>query len=249
MTGPADWPYPAHCAHRGAGKLAPENTLAAFRVGADYGYRMFEFDVKLSGDGAIILMHDDTAERTTDGNGRIAELTLGQLMRLDAGSWHSPGFTGEGVPTFTRVARWLLASEYFANIEIKPCTGREYETGAAVATEADLLFRDAEFAPLLSSFSEVALQGARAAAPDLPRALLCDNLTPDWADRCLALGCVAFDPHHLLLTEDIIDQAHDVGLRILTYTVNDPKRAQQLLAWGVDTVITDAIDQIAADDV
>lgn len=246
MAEPADWPYHAYCAHRGAGKLAPENTLAAFRLGADYGYRMFEFDAKLAGDGTAILMHDDSVDRTTDGRGRVAALGLSDLMRLDAGAWHSPTYTGEGIPTLARVARWLLAGNYLANIEIKPCTGREYETGAAIAAEADHLFRDAEVAPLLSSFSEQALLGARAAAPDLPRALLTDVLPTDWVARCRALDCVAIDPHHKLLSEAVVDQAHDAGLRVATYTVNDPERASLLYQWGVDTIITDAIDRIDA---
>ncbi|MEZ5739232.1 MAG: glycerophosphodiester phosphodiesterase [Burkholderiaceae bacterium] len=241
---PRDWPYPRLCAHRGAGRLAPENTMAAMRVGAGYGYRMFEFDCKLSGDGSLVLMHDDMLDRTTDGRGRVGQATLAELMRLDAGSWHSTTYAGEGVPTLARLARWLLAGDYLANIEIKACVGREFETGAAVGLEADHIFRDADIAPLLSSFSESSLEGAREAAPDLPRALLFDALPDDWLARCLALGCVAVDPHHASLSERMVDTAHDAGLRVVTYTVNDPQRVEMLLEWGVDTVITDAVDVI-----
>lgn len=244
MTAPPDWPYPRICAHRGAGLLAPENTLAAMRVGAGHGARMFEFDVKLAGDGTLVLMHDDLLDRTTDGRGRVAQYGLGELMRLDAGSWHSPAFTGEGVPTFARVVRWLLANELLANVEIKPCAGREFETGAAVAVEAAHWFRDADIAPLLSSFSESALEAALECEPDLPRALLFGALPSDWIARCHALQCVAADFHHASLTEALVDEAHDAGLRVVTYTVNDPARAAQLLEWGVDTVITDAVDRI-----
>ncbi len=244
MSEPINWPYPSLCAHRGAGKQAPENTMAAMRVGAEFGYRMFEFDAKLSGEGTVFLLHDDTVDRTTDGHGRAAQMTLAELMRLDAGGWHSPEFAGEGIPTLARVAKWLLANDYFANIEIKPCPGRELETGAAVAHEADLLFRDADVAPLITSFSPRALQGARESAPDLPRGLLCDALAPDWVDRCEELGCDVIDPHYLALTEAIVDQAHDAGLRVATYTVNDPEFVAQLQDWGVDTVITDSVDLI-----
>ncbi|MEZ5654173.1 MAG: glycerophosphodiester phosphodiesterase [Burkholderiaceae bacterium] len=242
---PTDWPYPRFCAHRGAGTLAPENTLAAMRLGADHGYRMFEFDCKLAGDGSIVLMHDDTLDRTTDGHGRVAQATLADLMRLDAGSWHSPDYAGEGVPTLFRVARWLLANDFLANIEIKPCVGRDFETGAAVAMEADHLFRDADIAPVLTSFSESALEGAREAAPDLPRGLLFDTLPDDWLARALALGCVAINPHFSQLSEAVVDAAHDAGLRVLSYTVNAPERLDELVAWGVDTLITDAVDQFA----
>ena len=83
----AAWPYPTHWAHRGAGKLAPENTLAAIRHGASLGYRMFEFDVKLSGDGVPFLLHDATLERTTSGAGVAGALTWSHLSALDAGGW------------------------------------------------------------------------------------------------------------------------------------------------------------------
>ena len=134
-----DWPYPRAIAHRGAGKLAPENTLGAFRHGASFGYRMFEFDVKLSGDGASVLLHDATLDRTTNGAGRLDALTLGQIAQLDAGSWHSAAYAGEPVPTLSAIARYLRANNFLANIEIKPVPGAERRTGAAVALDARTL--------------------------------------------------------------------------------------------------------------
>ncbi len=238
------WPYPSLVAHRGAGKLAPENTLAAFRVGFGFGYRMFEFDVKLSGDGTLILMHDATLDRTTSGRARVSARNLGDLMKLDAGSWHSAQYAGEGIPTLWRVGSWLLANQLFANIEIKPCPGREVETGAAVAIEADILWREAQAAPILSSFSEDALAAARRAVPHLPRALLLDEIPADWLNRCQSLGCVAVDVNHRGLTAAVIAEAHAAGLRVMTYTVNDPDRARQLLDRGLDCLITDAVDVI-----
>lgn len=239
-----NWPYPAFAAHRGAGALAPENTLAAIRTGFDHGHRMFEFDVKLSGDGVLLLMHDPLVDRTTDGRGRVAGLRWGELARLDAGSWHSPRFAGEPVPTLARVARWLRANACRANIEIKPCPGREAETGAAAALEALSLWHDAEVPPILSSFSEEALDAARRAAPVLPRALLLGELPSDWLERCRTLECVALDLSHRVLEPRVIEQAKAGRLRVLTYTVNDPQRAGQLRAAGVDCVITDAVDRI-----
>jgi len=240
----AVWPYPAHIAHRGAGRLAPENTLAALRAGAAQGYRMFEFDVKLSGDGSLILMHDALVDRTTSGSGRVAAMTLADLARLDAGSWHSAAYAGESVPTLRGVAAWLRANGLLANIEIKPCPGREAETGAAVALEAGLLWKGAGVPPLLSSFSETALEAARRAAPTLPRALLLHTLPDDWLHRCLALECVALDAHHEALDADVIAAAHASGLKVLSYTVNDAARAARLFDWGLDGLITDSVDVI-----
>lgn len=241
------WPYPRHIAHRGAGKLAPENTLAAFRHGASFGYRMFEFDVKLSGDGKAVLMHDATLDRTSSGRGRVDALTLGELAQLDAGSWHGAAFAGEPIPTLAAVARYTQANGFLVNIEIKPVPGAEARTGAAVALDALSLWQNATVPPLLSSFSEAALEAARLAAPGLPRALLLDKLPADWLDRLRRLDCVALDANHRELDARVIADAHAAGFKVLSYTVNDPARAQDLLAWGLDGLITDAVDVIAPD--
>lgn len=238
------WPYPRTFAHRGAGKLAPENTLAAFRLGASFGYRAFEFDVKLSADGKSFLLHDATLDRTTSGKGRADALTLGELAQLDAGGWHSPQFAGETLPTLASIFRYLQANDFAANVEIKPAPGREWETGAAVAQDVKALAQAMPVAPLLSSFSETALESARLAVPDLQRALLVDVLPADWLERLQRLDCVALDSNHRELSAEIVARAHASGFRVLCYTPNDPERVQQLLDWGVDSVITDAVDRI-----
>jgi glycerophosphoryl diester phosphodiesterase len=242
-----DWPYPRLVAHRGAGKLAPENTLTAMRLGYAHGYRMVEFDVKLAADDVSFLLHDDTLERTTSGHGRADALAWSDLARLDAGGWHSATYAGERLPTFAAVADWARAHAVECNVEIKPVPGRERETGAAVAREADAMWRGAEVPPLLSSFSEEALEAARDAAPRLPRALLVDKLAPDWLARLERLGCVALDACHTSLTAEVVRAAHEAGYRVLCFTPNEPARVAELAAWGVDTIITDAVDRIAAD--
>ena len=238
------WPYPPLIAHRGAGKLAPENTLAAFRLGHAYGYRAFEFDVKLSGDGKSFLLHDDTLNRTTNGQGRADALTLGELVQLDAGSWHSAGYAGELLPVLAAVARYLRANDCLANIEIKPVPGCEWQTGAAVALDAANLWHGARVPPLLSSFSETALQAAAQAAPDLPRALLLDCWQEDWQLRLSSCGARALAVNEALLDESRVMAIRAAGFHVLCYTVNEPDRAAALLAWGVSSVITDAVDDI-----
>ncbi len=240
------WPYPRLCAHRGAGKLAPENTLTAMRVGHAHGYGMVEFDVKLSADNVAFLLHDATLERTTSGRGRADALPWRELTRLDAGGWHSAKYAGEMLPTFAAIARWARAHGVACNVEIKAMPGRERETGAAIALDATALWRDAEVVPLLSSFDEVSLVAARDAAPQLPRALLLDELPGDWLERLRALDCVALDANHEALNAEVVKAAHRAGHRVCCYTPNDPARVTALAEWGVDTIITDAIDQIAA---
>jgi glycerophosphoryl diester phosphodiesterase len=238
------WRYPRYAAHRGAGKLAPENTLAAMHVGYAHGYRMVEFDVKLSGDGVPFLLHDDTLDRTTTGCGRADALTWAELAKLDAGSWHSPEHAGEPLPTLAAVARWAIANGVACNIEIKPTPGRERETGAAVAIDALTLWGDAVLLPLLSSFSETALSAARSAVPEVPRALLLDRVPHDWGERLSNLECIAIDVDYRALDEAQIADVHLEGYRVMTYTPNDPPVVESLLAWGVDCIITDAIDVV-----
>lgn len=238
------WPYPRYVAHRGAGKLAPENTLAAMRVGYAHGYRMVEFDVKLSGDGVPFLLHDDTLDRTTDSHGRADALTWSELSKLDAGGWHSAAYAGEPLPTLLAIARWAIANGVACNIEIKPMPGRERDTGGAVALDAAALWGAASVPPLLSSFSEEALAAARAAAPDLKRALLLERIPADWQARLLRLACVALDADYRELDAGIVAAAKAAGYKVLTYTANDPQKVAQLAGWGVDGIITDAIDVV-----
>jgi glycerophosphoryl diester phosphodiesterase len=238
------WPYPRFVAHRGAGKLAPENTLAAMRAGYTHGYRMVEFDVKLSADGVPFLLHDETLDRTTDGRGRADALTWAELAKLDAGGWHSATYAGEPLPTLRAIARWAIANGVACNIEIKPMPGRERDTGAAVALDAQDLWRDAPLPPLLSSFSEDALAAARDTVPELQRALLLERIPADWNERLARLGCVAIDADYRELDAATIAAALNAGYQVLTYTANDPRAVAELTAWGVDAIITDAIDVI-----
>ncbi|NCZ28766.1 MAG: hypothetical protein EBX70_03555 [Betaproteobacteria bacterium] len=103
-----DWPYPRIIAHRGAGKLAPENTLAAMQVALQHRQKMVEFDVKLSADDVAVLMHDANLDRTTNGIGPIRQFNWAELARLDAGSWHSEAFAGEPIPRLDSALAWLL---------------------------------------------------------------------------------------------------------------------------------------------
>ena len=238
----APWQYPRWMAHRGAGKLAPENTLAAFRLGASHGYRMFECDAKLSADEVVFLMHDATLDRTTSGTGVGGERPWSELAQLDAGGWHSRAYAGEPLATLENLARFCLANACLLNIEIKPTPGVEQRTGEVVAREAARLWAGAEVPPFLTSFRPESLQGARQAAPHLPRGLLVDTLWDGWLATATSLQCVAVVANQALWVAATVRQVHDAGLRCLSYTVNDEWAAQRLLALGTDGIITDRID-------
>lgn len=238
------WPYPRWIAHRGAGKLAPENTLAAFRLGASHGYAAFECDVKLSQDGEAFLLHDDTLERTTDGTGSPAQVPWAHLARLDAGAWHSPGFVGEPLPRLAQIAAFCQANGCALNIEIKPCPGEEHRTGEVVARETARLWAHAAVPPLLSSFKPDALLAAQAAEPALPRALLLDTLWDGWEAMAQRLDVVAVVTNWRLMDAALIQRLHRHGWRALVYTVNDAAAARQLVEHGIDGLITDAVDHL-----
>lgn len=236
------WPYPRWIAHRGAGQLAPENTLAAFRLGAQHGWRMFECDAKLSADGEVFLMHDATLERTTNGQGLAGERPWHALSQLDAGGWHSRRYAGEPLLRLENLARFCQANGLLLNIEIKPTPGTEQHTGEVVAREAARLWAGQPVPPLLSSFRPEALQGARSAAPQLPRALLLETLWEGWLEQAQALGCVAVVCQYALWDAASVARVHGAGMRCLSYTVNDEWVAEHLLALGTDGLISDRVD-------
>lgn len=254
---PTPWPLPRWIAHRGAGRLAPENTLAAFRVGFRHGFRAFECDVKLSADGEPFLLHDADLERTTSGSGVAGDLSWDALSRLDAGRWLGPRWVGEPLPRLAAIAGWVRANGCALNLEIKATPGLESRTGDVIARACKTLFAPASRcadqggptpAPakgglLLSSFQVESLRAARAAAPELPRALLLDRLWHGWDEAAGALECMAVVCHHKLMDAALRDRLRDAGWRALCYTVNDPAEIERLLALDVDGLITDAVDR------
>ena len=247
MTGSAmkNWPDPTLFAHRGGGALAPENTLAAMRMGNAHSFVAVEFDVKLSHDNVAILMHDESLERTTNGCGLVRDKNIAELETYDAGSWHSEQYRGERIPRLVTVSAFLHAQGMTANVEIKACPGREIKTGRMVAELCEELSRDRLVKPLISSFDVAALRAAREAAPNLPIGLLVK--IPD--EQCLVilgqLGAVSIHCHHEYITADGVRLFHRHGYRVMTYTVNEPSRVATLLNMGVDGIFTDNLEVMA----
>ncbi len=235
---------PAFIGHRGAAGHAPENTLASIRAAAAMGVRWVEFDTKLSRDGDVVLFHDDTLERTTDGRGAIAAANLTQLRALDAGSWFGPAFAGESVPTLTEALAVLEELGLGAVVEIKASPGLEAETGGVVAQMLANRWPAALPRPLISSFKIEALVAARDAVPELPRALNVLDVLPGWRDRLRAADCVALHCLHDRLGRRRVAAARDAGYAVRCFTVNRLKRAETLFNWGVETVITDFPDRM-----
>jgi len=236
------WALPAVLAHRCGGKLAPENTLAGLALASTHACGGVEFDVMLSASGSPVLIHDETLERTTNGRGRVAETPDEILLALDAGSWFDRRFAGEPLPKLEAAATLCIALGLAVNLEIKPSQGADKGTAEVVARRARELWAGAPVPPLLSSFSEDALQVAATLAPELHRGLLVGAIPKDWLMRCRRLDAVALHVDHRHLDRTSIAAVRDAGLWVVTYTVNDPVRARRLFEWGVDCVITDRPD-------
>src|SRR5258708_15038190 len=127
------WPYRRVLAHRGGGAFAPENTIAAIRPGRERGFRGVEFDVTLCADGELVLIHDATLDRTTDGTGAVAERSWAELAGLDAGRWFSADFAGERIPRLTEAIGFCPSRQGWVNAEIKPAARAERPTREAAA--------------------------------------------------------------------------------------------------------------------
>jgi len=252
------WPWPRVLAHRGGGRLAPENTVAAIRVGAALGFRAIEIDARLTRDEVPVVFHDRTLERTTNGRGAVADTAAAEIARLDAGAWFGSEFRGEPVPTLAEVVAHCRAHGIWMNLEIKRAPGNVARVGEVVAREAARLYADVlragggrdggvvAQAPLLSSFGRDALLAARAAAPELPRGYLVEDVPRNWQAELEALGCVSLHADHETLTPQVVRAVKEAGYWLFSYTVDDPTRAREIFAWGVDALCTDRIDLIGA---
>ncbi|MBX3498642.1 MAG: glycerophosphodiester phosphodiesterase [Alphaproteobacteria bacterium] len=232
--------------HRGAATYAPENTLASLREARRRGATWVEFDVKLSADGVAMLMHDESLKRTA-GLDRLASATSWtQISGLDAGSWMAPRYAGQRVPSFVEAIGCLGDEGLGANVEIKPCPGREAQTAQAAVEILRARWPAHLPTPLLSSFKDAALAAALEAAPEYPRAILIDELRDDWRLRAEAVGAIGVNTNGKKLTAGRAAEIKAAGYLLSVYTINDSSKARELVSMGVDCVITDSPDVILA---
>lgn len=247
---------PIVIAHRGMSALAPENTIAAFAMCADYGVSTIEFDVDIMGDGTLIVIHDDTLDRTTSGTGGYYDKGYADLRRLDAGAWFSPTYRLEPVPELSSVIELMNAAGIDGNLEIKPCRGGDELRQRLVDSVATIVERslDSRRQLLISSFDVEMLNMMRERAPQIARALLVNRddddadeaggsgintLVAGWIEQAKRLDAVAIHPGNAGLEARHVEAMRDAGLRVNVWTVNDVERAAELSSWGVDAVFTD----------
>ncbi len=242
-----DWPRPLILAHRGASAHAPENTLSAFELALTQRAHGVELDAKISADGEIVVIHDATVDRTTDGRGRVSQLTLAALRELDAGSFFSEKFRGEKIPTLAEVFE-AIGDQARINVEL---TNYATPRDGLADKVCDLVKRfGLEKKVLFSSFLPSNLKRTRSLLPDTPRGLLALGGWIGWWARSFGFNFGDYQALHPYLndtTPQQIARVHRLKRRLNVYTVNVAEDIRRLINWDVDGIITD--DPILAKEI
>ncbi|WP_402462798.1 glycerophosphodiester phosphodiesterase [Isoptericola aurantiacus] len=230
--------HPVVVAHRGYGAVAPQNTLAAFEAAWRAGAPAVELDLRLTRDGTAVVIHDPDVDQVTDGSGAVADLDAATVRGLDAGARFSPAFAGQRVPVLDEVLD-LLAARPGTDLlcEYKGVWSPEQVARTTAALDAAGLAGRV----LVQGFSRETVAAQREAAPHLPRGLLCDAAPDDLLEAAGALGAVTVNPAVAAVLADpgLVDRAHDLGLRVMPWTANEPAVWAPLVDAGVDAIITD----------
>ncbi|HSI02118.1 MAG TPA: glycerophosphodiester phosphodiesterase family protein [Reyranella sp.] len=216
--------------HRGAMAYAPENTLESMREAARRGATWVEIDVKLTADGVPILMHDESLKRTMGIDRLVAQTPRAELPAA--------------VPTFEEAIDCFRQLGLGCNVEIKPCEGREGETGRVAVQTLRRCWPASLPAPLLSSFKGASLRAARDSAPEFARALLVGELDEEWRARAEAVGASGMNVGRRKLTAAEAVAIKRAGYALSVWTVNDPDEARAIVGMGADCIITDKPDVI-----
>ena len=230
-------------AHRGASGpgLAPENTLAAFELAINIGTDAIECDVHGTSDGAVVVMHDEKVNRTTNGKGALAEMTLEAIKRLDAGAWKDAKFAGERVPTLREMLT-MINGRAISVIEIKV-------PKVAEAVVEDVISTESVESAVIFSFNADAVREVNVLDPKIATAFLISGKVPadgaavaGWVKQVRSLGAQAIAPNFAMVTPDFIRAFHAANLKVWVWTVNEPEDMKRLREMGVDAIISDRID-------
>jgi len=230
-------------AHRGFSARAPENTLTAIRQAIEVGADMVEVDVTMTADGHVVCLHDETLDRTTDGQGLPTDLTLEAIQKLDAGSWFAPGYAGERIPTLTEVFE-TVKDRILINVEIKP-EAVEHDVVpkvAAIIVEHEMLD-----SVVVSSFSPEALRRMKTTDPAVITATLFNkevHTDRDPLEIVLEVGSRGFNISSKRVTPKMIERCHRHGIPVAVYTVNEAPDMRRLIEMGVDAVFSDYPDRM-----
>lgn len=226
-------------AHRGASAIAPENTLAAFRAAAAQGAKWIELDVALLADGTLVVIHDDSVDRTTSGTGSLGALTFDDLANLDAGTWFHPRFADERLPTLEQVIAVLGDLGISANVEIKQHKHHRSLDQLIEAVRSAISTRRPETKIMISSFDPACLKAMAVLEPDLEMAMLWVDLPADWQAHLAAIPASTIHLHYKSLSIGLLESARDSGIKVRAWTANDPVELYSFWNAGLTGVITD----------
>ncbi|HOV32965.1 MAG TPA: glycerophosphodiester phosphodiesterase family protein [Candidatus Hydrogenedens sp.] len=228
------------CAHRGDVKNAPENTLPAFQLAVKKGVQMIEFDVQMTKDGHLIIMHDSTVNRTTNGQGKVSELTSEEIYKLDAGKWFNEKFEGLKVPSLAEVVS-IIPNEILCNVHVY---GDEFVTGKVATTLKEMGQVGKCF---IACNNEKQVQAAREKVPEIKICLIPERLENrrEFVERGIKLKVdylqVSFTQGLDNLKEDI-ELAHSHGIKINFFSAQKPEIIKKLVEAKVDYILTDDVD-------
>lgn len=237
-------------AHRGVPKLAPENTLSAFRKAVELGAHSIELDVHQTRDSMLVVIHDGTVDRTTNGKGRIADLTAAELRELDAGSWFGHEFTGEKIPFLEEVFSDTPDSITLL-IEVKH--GSETYPGIEERVVRLIREKKATERVILKSFDNDVLGKLQEIAPEIPRLKIIVMQIPFLniiIERGLNVGDILdydvqyLQVHWVGISKDFVEKAHRKGYKVFAWDVHDEQRMREMIAKGVDGIETDFPDTL-----
>ncbi len=236
--------FPPIIAHRGALKLAPENSLEAFIVARDIGVKWIEADVKITSDGVPVLLHDETLDRTTNGQGLVSQTSWEKIRSLDAGSWFSPAFSKTRITSLVEILTFCAASRMRLVMELKPSPGRTQATVMVALIEASKHWPENVPPPMVASFELDALMIAAQLRPDWPRSLFFDAWDANWAEKAIMTQAAAVAFKDDSLTPEHIEILRQSTLPTLAYTVDDPARAKELIKGGIKAVFSDDVTSL-----
>ena len=234
-----DFQLPKIIAHRGAPKLAPENTLASLKAAKEAGAAYVEFDVMLTKDGVPVIFHDKTLNRTTNGVGNLIDKTYDQLAKLDAGSWFDPKFCNEKIPTLEQYLQTAAALKLGVNIELKAAAKQEQRLAEVTLDALEKNWAKDLPTPLLSSFSVNNLKAIHAKGGTYPLALNVEIWKTSALKAAKALNCYSIHINHTQAQPSVIKINRAHGFKTLAYTVNGKTHAMELFKLGVDAVFSD----------
>lgn len=235
---------PQIIAHRGASYYAPESTQAAIELAAAQGAKWIEVDLQLTQDDNIVIMHNSTVNKRTNGKGKIIKLNKDDITQLDAGSWHSEKYAGQKVLSLEELIKLVERLNINVNLEIKTLAGRNIKTAMVVANLLKQYWPEKKPLPLVSSYSTNAIETMLQLFPEVPRAVIVGEWNSYWAQVVILLKCVSINADRRVINEASLADMRKTGKKILIHTVNGLKSAVDFIKMGVDGIFTDRPDVI-----